>query len=380
MNSKAICVLVAIVAAVAGGGAWLRSGHGFVAEPPASSASHPGTPDRANSFESISLSDAITQGKVNASFSGNGREQLVAILTNNGPAPLQVRIDVGQMFVAVKNAVIITVEDAAEVHPGQTLQRELHTVAIRSSNKIYQGVYSISPNTVPQLDALLVYGRKHSEFSASAMQTAVLVLMENLPLSAVAKFTSATGELKSRFNTDSFRVECGDILSALAALREIGVPDASLTMTIDPQLKIEAMIDPLSRPQAMRYYGISARNEWEFWRAELLSGPPATRHYALYGIARFYPEIAIEMLPKWARESQTSAVYRLAAVQALAETQRADALRLLRELSEDLGSETELGRAASGAADSLQQRLEQARERQTAGASSPAKEETPSRF
>jgi hypothetical protein len=366
MNLKTIRAFAAIVLAVAGVGAWFR--FGTAVPPVAPSRPLQESPDQSSFLEVIALSGAMEEGKVNASFSGNGREQMLATLKNVGAAALKVRIDAGQMFVAAKNAVIVTMEDVAELAPGQTLQRQLQTVAIRSANKISQSVYLPSPNAAPQLDALLVYGRKHAEFSPGAMQTAALVLMENLPLSTVAKFTPVTGELRSRFNTDAFRVESGDILAALGALREIGVSDASVAMTIDPQLKIEAMIDPLSRPQAMRYYGISAEKEWDFWREELLDGPPATRHYALYGIARFYPEIAIEMLPKWARESQTSAVYRLAAVQALAETQRLEALQLLRQLSEDLGAETELGRAASGAADSLQQRLDQTRVRQTAGA------------
>ena len=54
------------------------------------------------------------------------------------------------------------------------------------------------------------------------------------------------------------------------------------------------------------------------WKNELLNGDQGTRHYALYGIARFYPEIALQMLPNWAREKRTARVFRLAAVQALA--------------------------------------------------------------
>jgi hypothetical protein len=172
--------------------------------------------------------------------------------------------------------------------------------------------------------------------------------------------------MKSRFNTDAFRVETIDILAALTALREMGIPEATLAMTIDPQLKIEAMIEPLSHAAAMQYYGITEDTEWEYWKGELLAGPRATRHYALYGIARFYPEIALEMLPRWAREPQTSSVYRIAALQALADTQRVEALPLLRQLADELGIDTEVGRAARGAAEYLDQRLNQIGVRQTA--------------
>ena len=175
----------------------------------------------------------------------------------------------------------------------------------------------------------------------------------------MAKFTLASAPLPSRFNTDAFRAETFDIVEALAVLRELGLKDESLAMTIDPQLKIEAMIDPNARPVAMRYFAINPEREWDFWRNELLNGEPCTRHYALYGIARFYPDVALEMLPRWARETRTNPVYRLSAVQALADTQRGEALTLLRQLSGELGATTELGKAATGAADYLDYRLAQ---------------------
>ena len=67
----------------------------------------------------------------------------------------------------------------------------------------------------------------------------------------------------------------------------------------------------------------------------------------------------MEMLPRWAREAKTHPVYRMAAVQALADTQRPEALNLLRRLSDELGSDTELGKAASQAAGYLDRRLSQ---------------------
>jgi hypothetical protein len=201
--------------------------------------------------------------------------------------------------------------------------------------------------------------QQHPEINRNALQTAVLAMMENLPLSAVAKFTMAGGELPSRFNTDAFRVETFELMGALVLMREIGVRESSIALTVNPQLKIEAMIDPATRPMAMRYYSIQADQEWEFWRRELLQGEPSTRHYALYGIARFYPDVALEMLPRWAREGRTNPVYRLSAVEALADTQRPEALPILRALATELGANTELARAANGAADYLDYQLAQ---------------------
>src|SRR5207248_6726795 len=141
-----------------------------------------------------------------------------------------------------------------------------------------------------------------------------------------------------------------DLIAALTALRDCGGKMETFAIASDAQLRIEAMIEPLSREAAKRYYGITEEREWDFWKHELLEGSPSTRHYALFGIARFYPDIALEMLPKWAREAQTHPVYRLAAVQALADTQRAEALPILRGLADELGATTDLGKAATQAA------------------------------
>ena len=190
-----------------------------------------------------------------------------------------------------------------------------------------------------------------------AIQTAVLALTENLPLSAVAKFTSAGGQLPSRFDTTAFRADTADIIAALLALRETGRADDDVAMSIDPQLKIESMIDPLAHATAMRYYGLTSETEWEYWKNELATGDTSTRHYALYGIARYYPDIALDMLPKWAREARTSSIFRLSAIQALADTERSEALPILRQLADELGRYTDLGRAATSAAQYLDRHL-----------------------
>jgi hypothetical protein len=65
------------------------------------------------------------------------------------------------------------------------------------------------------------------------------------------------------------------------------------------------------------------------------------------------------MLPRWAREPRTNPVYRLSAVQALADTQRPEALPILAALQTELGLGTALGKAAKGAADYLDYQLAQ---------------------
>jgi hypothetical protein len=314
--------------------------------------------------EPIDLPVAMRQGTVKATIVGDGRDQANAQITNLGKTPLRLSIATGQVLESGRNLMVVVRGLDVEVEPGKTREMLMTAVALHSTNVVGESQYKLSYQSVPQkIGTFLAFARERLDLSAATLQTAVLALADNLPLSAVAKFAPATGAAASKFDTTAFKVETYDIIQALTALREAGIPDALVAMTVDPQLRIEAMIEPLARASAKRYYGITDEKEWEFWKDELLNGNAATRHYALYGIARFYPDVALEMMPKWAREVKTHPVYRLSAIQALADTQRREALPTLRQLAAELVGEEELAKAATQAADYLDNRLAQMSQR-----------------
>ena len=304
-------------------------------------------------FEAADLLAAVQQGTIQATLRGNGRERMTAQLRNNSPTPMRVSVAAGQVLEGGRNRVVVTRTASAELMPARTVELNLTTAALHSSNIVGDAPYKLSYQNAGRIEGFLQWAGEHGDISAPAMQTVVLALTENLPLKALAKFATGTGD----HSTDAFRVETGDLLAALTALRDCGGKMETFALALDPQLRIEAMIEPLSRESAKRFYGIREEREWDFWKHELLEGSPSTRHYALFGIARFYPDVALEMLPKWAREPQTHPVYRLAAVQALADTQRPEALPILRELAGELGATTELGKAATQSANYLDRRL-----------------------
>jgi hypothetical protein len=375
MKSIALCALLTPVVAGGGLALWPQAPINAMPSPSikqaavvalaavaATNNSAPAAPARPEAVDpahpqSMDLHTAVQREKLTGDFRGNGREKMRAILTNNTGANITVRVPAGQMFEAGSNVVIVVRAGEVEVKPGKPVEVSIQTAATRSGNKVVDAPYQLSFGALPRLDSLLAYAQERPEITAGALQTAVLALVENLPLSSVSKFTAAGGDLQTRFDTSAFKVDTGDILGALTTLRAIGTRDSDLAITIDPQLKVEGMIEPSTRSAAMRYYGITPETEWEYWKTELLSGEPSTRHYALYGIARFYPEVALEMLPKWAREAKTQNVLRISAIQALADTQRPEALPILQRLTDELGASTELGRTAAGAAKHLSAHL-----------------------
>lgn len=304
----------------------------------------------------LELLASLEQGLLKAQVRSNGRDKTRVILRSNYPETVKTEILPGQILESGRNAVMVLRVVKVEVPPGKSFDQQVDTIALHSANKVEEGDYKFSYQTSKKLDLFLGHVADHPELSQPAVQTAALALTENLPLYAVAKF-ECTSAPKNRLSTDAFRVETNDILAALSALKTMGIDMSTVVMNNDPQLRIEAMIEPLSKEMAKRYYGINESQEWEFWKKELLQGAPGTRHYALYGIARFYPDIAIEMLPKWARETQTHNVFRLSAIQALADTQRPEALTILRQLASELGPNTELGKAAAKTADYLDAKL-----------------------
>jgi len=307
-------------------------------------------------FEDVEILAGVEQEVIQATLRGNGRERMTAQLRNNSPAPLRVAIAAGQVLESGRNRVVVTRAAVAELMPARSVELSLSTAALHSANVIGETLYRPSYHNAERLEGFLLWAGLCGEISSAAMQTAILALTENLPLSAFAKFSLSNGGA-AQHNTDGFRAETADILAALTALRESGVKLETIALAADPQLRIESMIEPMSREAAKRYFGISEEREWEFWKRELIEGNPTTRHYALFGIARFYPNVAIEMLPKWAREAQTHPVYRLAAVQALADTQRFEALPILRQIATEVGAQTELGKAATQSAEYLDKRL-----------------------
>ena len=305
-------------------------------------------------FEETDLLAAVQQGIVQATLRGNGRERMTVQLRNNSPTPLRVAVNLGQLLEGGRNRVVVTRAATAELLPARTVELRLVTAALHSSNMVGDAPYKLSYHNADRVQGFLKWAAEGGGLSAPAMQTAVLAITENLPLTALAKF--AVGK-PGEYSTDAFRAETADLIAAVSALRDCGAKIETFAIASDPQLRIESMIEPLSREAAKRYYGITEGMEWDFWKRELLEGSPSTRHYALFGIARFYPEVALEMLPKWAREANTHPVYRMAAVQALADTQRPEALPILRTLAGELGATTDLGKAATQSAVYLDKRL-----------------------
>jgi hypothetical protein len=320
--------------------------------PAAAVASVPTQPSAApaaakSALTEITLRDALGRHWLTAEYAGNGHSEIKALFTSTYNAPLRVTIPAGLIFETADyhSEMAVARTDAVDLPAGVQLPVWLQCAATRSTNSPANQAYHLCPDNLASLDKLFVQADQSPEISREAIQAAILLITENAPLRLFAEFTLLGAAPSAKPLPAFYEINTGEILSSFGLLKAAGYSLLHVTAAHEPQLRIEAMIDPLAHAAAMHYFGISEYMEWSYWRDELLKGDPATRHYALYGIGRYYPEVALQMLPAWARAAQLSPLLRLSAMQAMAETHRPEAVSVLQQLVSEFGGATELGQS-----------------------------------
>ena len=288
-----------------------------------------------------------------AQYSGNGRERLRVTVNNKEQKPFTLDLAAGTQFESSRSRVVLLSPAKMEIAPGDNKQSDLNSAAVSVTNEIGEAAFTkaTSPNT--RIAPLISVLEKRTDVPFKVAQTAILALADNAPADVFAKFKRLGSDLPVHFDPIAFKVENSEIISALSLLRDAGVSDTNLSLATDQQVKVESLLDSQSHDLAMSYYGISSEMQWSFWKYQLLAGTPSLRHYALFGISRYYPDVALVMMPRWAREKRLESIYRLSAIRSLALTLRPEAIPVLKQLQQDLGSELELAQAAEKAAEYL---------------------------
>ncbi len=296
----------------------------------------------------VSLNDALGRRWLEAQYVGNGHSEIKATLANRYNKPLRLLVASGLIFETadLRQQIVVARPQTLDLPVGSTRATWLPCAATRSANTLNSQPYGLCPDTLQSLTPLFAQVDQSPEISREAIQTAVLLLTENAPLNLFAKFSLLSGDAPAPVATTAYQVNTAEILAAFTLLKDAGYPRMNLIAAQEPQLKIEAMIDPLAHAAAVQYYNMGHDKEWAYWRDELSKGDLSTRHYALYGIGRYYPQVALQMLPDWARASQLSVLMRTSAIQAMAETHRPEAISVLQQLVSEFGAATEMGQSA----------------------------------
>jgi hypothetical protein len=252
-------------------------------------------------------------------LAGDGSPLLKANAVNATDAPLSWSFAAGTLFSNGTGQVVLLRDVSGSVPAKGQAESTLPVAATNTSKGQLTGAFTRLAGSISALEPLLKIIAGNKSLSPGAMQTAVLAICQNVSLDAIS---SVPTNLRppSLENNDPlpFRESTPDIMSAFILLQEAGLDTRKMAMTGDPEFKLLAMLNPESHGTAKTFFGISDAQEWSYWRNQLLAGDPELRHYALYGIARYYPEVALQMLPHWVRTANVSHSYRVSAAWALA--------------------------------------------------------------
>ncbi len=298
----------------------------------------------------LELIPALKNGQLAGAFSGNGLNQLSMTLTNLSGSTGRTVLLPGLVFTAPDNAVQVVCTGSTEIilKPGTEERFTVPSAALRLRNTPGNHVLLPSETRLPSLEPLWPTLTRFPDATPGTIQTAILLLTEDPTLAHFAKFALSPTERPKTPVPETFKTDTQDIILALVVLSK-AVPEKYFKLIDSAQLRLEALIDARAHDAAIVFYNIDPDQQRDFWRTELAHGDPSTRHYALYGIARYYPDLAYEMLPKWIIEPRTPMVYRQHAAYALAEIPRPEALRALVQLQAQVASEPDIRRVVERA-------------------------------
>lgn len=276
-------------------------------------------------------------------------------VVNSGSAAVMYTYPAGTLYSNGKGDVVLWRDTSVEVPAKGSAKLLLPVVQTKSSNDVLTGNFAPHKGDAAALRPLVTLLAHKKNVSPSVVQTAALIIADDAPLDLVASFPRLRPAALANTGTSPFAASPSDLIAALALVQEAGIDPAGTAMISEPQLEIMTMLNPESHQAAKQFFGVTDEKEWDFWKHQLLQGDPALRHFALYGIARYYPEVALQMLPDWVRANNLYRNYRLSAAWALAlvEDSRAQTeLRTLREeLRADAGMRQVLDRALQHRAD-----------------------------
>jgi hypothetical protein len=263
--------------------------------------------------------DSATVPGLTLTLAGDGSPSLKVDAANATDALVTWSLPAGTLFSNGTGQVVLLRDVYGNVPAKSHAQSTLPVAATSTSKGQLTGTFTRRNGSIPALDPLLKIIAGSESVSPGAMQTAVLAICENVPLDSISSVPTNL-QPPSLDNNDPlpFRESTPDIMSAFVLLQEAGLDTRKLAMAGDPEFKLLAMLNPDSHRAAKSFFGIGDGQEWSYWRNQLLAGDPALRHYALYGIARYYPEVALQMLPHWIRTVSLSHSYRVSAAWALA--------------------------------------------------------------
>lgn len=324
----------------------------------------------------VSLIEAMERDLATFSLRSDGWSVLEVTAQNPATAPLNVILPRGQVYLEDRERGEVLQPDEMRLTVPAQGERTVK-VPVLPSSILNQGSqpwrsYRASRERRERAELLLDYLVAYPDAAQQlltgpegqpdeTLRTAILLCTENVPFFALSDLDLAV-EPPLDLETDASRVSLAVLIKAAWVALDAGVPRAQLALLQDPQFQLAAMLDPLTHPAALKLFDLDEGIQRSFWQDNLRRGPVNLRHYSFHGLARYYPETAMEMLPQWVRYEELSLPLRREALLALGAVDRPEAAPLIRRLRYEQPESSPLRLAARNALD-MHQRSQRWKER-----------------
>ncbi|MDR3402489.1 MAG: hypothetical protein P4L99_08315 [Chthoniobacter sp.] len=283
------------------------------------------------------------------SLTSNGKGVLKGEAVNTTAEAIEYMYPAGTLFSNGKGDVVLLHDTFVNLAPKKAAELSLSVAQTSSANGILSGEFSQRGEAEGPLHQLVHRISIKDSVAPSVAQTAVLILVDDAPLDTITSFPRLRPKALANTGPKPFCTAPQDLIAALALIRNAGIDLNKIAVMGEPQLEVMTMLNPDSHEAAMALFGITRETEWAYWQQELLQGDPSVRHYALYGIARYFPDVALEMLPSWVKTKTLPRSYRISAAWALALIEDSRANEELQGLRREFPDDAGLRQALDGA-------------------------------
>lgn len=193
------------------------------------------------------VEEAVRQVGVKVAFSSDGRSDLTCVFTNDSAGPLTIEMPSGMVARSADGQRVSTIcPVAVTIEPHKSMDVIVPAVPLASLNGVNVAPYSITKETVAELQPLLVYSTGKDDLPRCTLQLTALLLLEDVSLERWEAF--------SRKGSNS-SADVAVMIDALGLARTLK-PGAEFKLARDPGLRLKAIRNPVARPKALKLFGL----------------------------------------------------------------------------------------------------------------------------
>jgi hypothetical protein len=193
--------------------------------------------------------EALAKQELNADLRWEGEGQLVFNAKNRTASHITVEFPVGIVVQTDTAARMASIRGASiELSPGTATETVIPAVALSAKSDRTPSRCHASSDPIPALQPLIEYSTAHDDLPRSTAQCTTLILLEDISFKRWLDFRQTARPANDE------TVTAIDALALANRLR----PGGTFAMATDPELRLRALRNPLSRAKAMQIFGMAA--------------------------------------------------------------------------------------------------------------------------